>query len=298
VLTNHVQNDDEAWSRQRRIIAPALNERISSEVWSESVDQASSLANLLVASCSASPAGSSASTIPGLRAIAMHVLGRIGYGQHKPFALPSSSNRPSMDMSYVDAIALCTENLISAAFIPASLLKLPFMPRLLQTLGNALTRLPSLTRDMLDQERQKAGATAPGLGLIPTAIPSSSRITIMGTLVRLSDQEKSRAEGEKTDQTTKRDRSSYLTEEEIAGNLFIFTAAGFDTTANTMSYAVTLLAVYPEWQTWIQTEIDSVLGGRAEMLDYAASFPKLTRCLAVMVSLSHTHHIFRADVRF
>jgi hypothetical protein len=203
-----------------------------------------------------------------------------------------------MDMSYVDAIALCTENLISAAFIPASLLKLPFMPRLLQTLGNALTRLPSLTRDMLDQERQKAGATAPELGLIPTATPSSSRITIMGTLVCLSDQEKSRAEGEKTDQTTKRDRSSYLTEEEIAGNLFIFTAAGFDTTANTMSYAVTLLAVYPEWQTWIQTEIDSVLGGRAEMLDYATAFPKLTRCLAVMVSLSHTHHIFRADVRF
>jgi cytochrome P450 len=298
VLTDHVQNDDEAWSRQRRIIAPALNERISSEVWNESVEQASSLVNLLLASCSASPVGSSASTIPGLRAIAMHVLGRIGYGQHKPFALPSSSRRPSMDMSYVDAIALCTENLISAAFIPASLLKLPFMPRLLQTLGNALTRLPSLTRDMLDQERQKAGATAPELGVIPTATPSSSRITIMGTLVRLSDQEKSRAEGEKTDQTTKRDRSSYLTEEEIAGNLFIFTAAGFDTTANTMSYAVTLLAVYPEWQTWIQTEIDSVLGGRAEMLDYAASFPKLTRCLAVMVSLSHTHHIFRADVRF
>jgi cytochrome P450 len=288
VLTNHVQNDDEAWSRQRRIIAPALNERISSEVWNESVEQASSLANLLLASCSASPVGSSASTIPGLRAIAMHVLGRIGYGQHKPFALPSSSRHSSMDMSYVDAIALCTENLISAAFVPASLLKLPFMPRLLQTLGNALTRLPSLTRDMLDQERQKASATAPELGLIPTAIPSSSRITIMSTLVRLSDQEKSRAEGEKTDQTTKRDRNSYLTEEEIAGNLFIFTAAGFDTTANTMSYAVTLLAVYPEWQTWIQTEIDSVLGGRAETPDYATAFPKLTRCLAVMVSLFHT----------
>jgi cytochrome P450 len=220
----------------------------------------------------------------------MHVLGRIGYGQHKPFALRSSSLVPSEDMSYVDAIALCTENLLSAAFLPASLLKLPLMPRLLQKLGAALTRLPSLTQDMLDQERQRPSSTASRAGDVPTAKPDGSPTTIMSTLVRLSDQEKNRAEGDnvsvlKPNQSIKRDTKSYLTEEEIAGNLFIFTAAGFDTTANTMSYAVTLLAVYPEWQAWIQTEIDSVLGGLSETPDYATVFPRLTRCLAVMVSL-------------
>jgi cytochrome P450 len=193
-------------------------------------------------------------------------------------------------MSYVDAIALCTENLLLAAFLPASLLKLPVMPRLLQTLGLALTRLPSLTQNMLDQERQRALHTASSASNISTGKPDGSPTTIMSTLVRLSDQEKNRAEGDnasvlKHDQSMKRDTKSYLTEEEIAGNLFIFTAAGFDTTANTMSYAVTLLAVYPEWQAWIQTEIDIVLASLSETPDYATAFPRLTRCLAVMVSL-------------
>lgn len=106
----------------------------------------------------------------------------------------------------------------------------------------------------------------------------------MEELVRLSDQEKIRTDtstSESLDKVTKK----FLTEEEIAGNLFIFTAAGFDTTANTMSYAVVLLAVFPEWQVWIQTEIDTVFGGPGmPPTDYATAFPKLSRCLAVMVS--------------
>jgi hypothetical protein len=123
----------------------------------------------------------------------------------------------------------------------------------------------------------------------------------MSTLVRLSDQEKEQLENKTSNSSEEKKSvvrdssgSSYLTEEEIAGNLFVFTAAGFDTTANTMSYAVTLLAVYPEWQTWIQNEIDNVLGGppagqEDEILpDYEITFPKLMRCMAVMVSHNHS----------
>src|ERR1700712_4930554 len=63
-----------------------------------------------------------------------------------------------------------------------------------------------------------------------------------------------------------------------------FTAAGFDTTANTMAYAVTLLAADPKWQTWIFEELDQVLpvDPTAEV-DYKKVFPQLTRCLALMV---------------
>ena len=105
----------------------------------------------------------------------------------------------------------------------------------------------------------------------------------MEELVRLSDQEKTRTDASTPDSLDKVTKK-FLTEEEIAGNLFIFTAAGFDTTANTMSYAVALLAVYPEWQAWIQTEIDTVLGGPdMSPIDYASAFLKLVRCLAVMV---------------
>jgi hypothetical protein len=297
--TNYIlQAKDESWSRQRRIVAPALNERISSDIWIESADQASSLANLLLSSSPPPSVDQASRTIPGLRKIAMNVLARIAYGRHTPFALSSSLSDSSTNMSYVDAISLCTELLVPAAFLPAKLLRLPIMPQLLQTLGAALERLPSLTQDMLNQERKRSCAVSSTTDQTTTATLSSCSNTIMSTLVRLSDQGKDR-----TDDTTstllEKDKartgrsgagSSYLSEEEIAGNLFIFTAAGFDTTANTMSYAVALLAAYPEWQVWIQTEIDNVLGGPQEELgagmplpEYTTAFPKLVRCLAVMV---------------
>ncbi|OAL04694.1 cytochrome P450 [Phaeosphaeriaceae sp. SRC1lsM3a] len=275
---NIVTAKDEAWSRQRRIVAPALNERISSEVWRESVEQALALVRILCIPQTSS-ACKPGQTVTGLRTIAMNVLARIAYGHRKPFVMHTTTRDPSSSMSYVDAISLCTELLIAAAFIPGKILRLSFMPMSLRTLGVALQRLPELTQDMLDQERQMSSESRDSSSAA-VATGSDSSDTIMSTLVRLSDQEKNQADKPLTreDKVSK----SYLTEDEIAGNLFIFTAAGFDTTANTMSYAVLLLAAYPQWQTWIQSEIDTVLGA-ASTDDYATAFPMLTRCMAVML---------------
>lgn len=166
------------------------------------------------------------------------------------------------------------------------------MPMSLRTLGVALQRLPELTQDMLDQERQMSSESRDSSSAV-VATGSDSSNTIMSTLVHLSDQEKNQADKPLTreDKVSK----SYLTEDEIAGNLFIFTAAGFDTTANTMSYAVLLLAAYPQWQTWIQSEIDTVLGA-ASTDDYATAFPMLTRCMAVMVRSNSSIHF--SDARY
>jgi len=76
-----------------------------------------------------------------------------------------------------------------------------------------------------------------------------------------------------------------LTEDEIKGNLFTFSAAGFDTTANTMGYAVTLLAAYPQWQAWIREELQS-LDLDSSKWQYKETFPKCQRMLAVMVCCS------------
>ncbi|GKT51938.1 putative cytosine deaminase [Colletotrichum spaethianum] len=285
---NVLTSNGESWSRQRRIVAPALNERISPDVWKETAEQATSLADLLLSSSSPSATsadGASSDTLPGLRSIAINVLTRVAYGHRKPFALPSLPRDPKAPMSYVDGISLCAELLAVSALVPAWLLRLPIMPKLLQTLAVALTRLPDLTRDMLDQERRRSASTT-AAGDAPD--------TIMSMLVRLSDQEKNHSAAaapseKKAVSNSSPNNKTYLTEEEIAGNLFIFTVAGFDTTANTMAYAVAVLAACPEWQTWIQAEIDAVLGpappeGEAdgELPDYATAFPKLTRCLAVM----------------
>ncbi|GKT86483.1 cytochrome P450 [Colletotrichum tofieldiae] len=164
---NVLTSNGESWSRQRRIVAPALNERISPDVWKETAEQATSLADLLLSfppsspSATAAPAyGESSDAIPGLRAIAINVLTRVAYGHRKPFALTSLPRDPKADMSYVDGISLCAELLVVAALVPIWVLRLPIMPKLVQTLGVALTRLPELTGDMLDQERRRAAGKA------------------------------------------------------------------------------------------------------------------------------------------
>ncbi|KAM5529282.1 cytochrome P450 CYP13A3 [Fusarium oxysporum f. sp. phaseoli] len=262
---NIVTADGESWSRQRRIVAPSLNERISEVVWKESAEQANQMAGFMLGM----PKGESRDTIEGLRVIAINVLGQVVYGQPKPFGPMELPRDPDSSMSYIDAISLCTQQLVVAALVPARLLRLPVMPKTLQTVGAALHNLPNLTKNMLHQERRRnaSGAGAPD--------------NIMSMLVRLSDQEKDKGHDKLLGRA-----SQYLTEDEIAGNLFVFTAAGFDTTANTMAYAITLLAAYPEWQLWIQDELDLVLGAHkgSGVPEYSTTFPKLTRCLALMVT--------------
>ncbi|KAH8879356.1 cytochrome P450 [Thozetella sp. PMI_491] len=258
------QSDGDMWARQRRLVAPNLNERISELVWDESKGQADQMVDFMLRQ----PGSSSRHTIASLRAIAINVLGQVGYGQPKPFKPMELPRDPAAPMSYIDAISLATELVVIAAMVPAKLLRHRIMPLPIQALGSALERLPRLTSDMLQAERGRA------------ATDIDARSNMMSMLVRLSDAEK-RGGGEAGGPS-----NQYLSDQEIAGNLFIFTAAGFDTTANTMAFAVTLLSAYPDWQAWVQEEIDFVWSGLPEedreAPDYETVFPKLTRVLAVM----------------
>jgi hypothetical protein len=220
------------------------------------------------------PAGLADDTISSLRAVAINVLGRVGYDEPNPFRPMELPRTPDAPMTYVEAISICTELLVLASLLPGWLLRLPFMPTPIRTVGAALANLPGLTKDMLDEERRQAAET------------DTARDNLMSMLVRLSDQGKA---DDRLGKGGSGGTGQFLTEDEIAGNLFVFTGAGFDTTATTLTYAIALLAVYPEWQAWIQEEIDLVLGDAVKTadadgtFDYATCFPKLNRCLALMV---------------
>lgn len=76
-----------------------------------------------------------------------------------------------------------------------------------------------------------------------------------------------------------------LTEEEVYGNVFVFNFAGHDATANSLAIGISLLATRPDIQDWIAEEINAVLAGvESEESSYETAFPRLPRCLAVVVS--------------
>lgn len=80
-------------------------------------------------------------------------------------------------------------------------------------------------------------------------------------------------------------RQEGLTEEEVYGNVFVFNFAGHDATANSLVIGICLLATRPDIQDWIAEEINAVLAGvESKESSYEATFPRLPRCLAVVVS--------------
>ena len=228
-------------------------------VWEESSAQATEMLEYFLATVN----GETNETIQGLRSIAMNVLGSAGYGTSQPWKQDAKVSESRYRLTYVDAVSAVVNNIIPIAVFPAVIFSLPIMPESIRRIGTALQEFPLRTKEMLEAERKSAGSDA------------SARNNMMSTLVRLSDSVKDGGEINS--------KSQNLSEEEIMGNLFQFTAAGFDTTANTMAYAVTILAIETEWQDWIIEEIDR-FGNGEKGKDYAGIFPRLSRCLALMVS--------------
>lgn len=101
------------------------------------------------------PNSETSDTVNGLRGIAMNVLRQTTYGQPKAWNRMELPRDPKAKISYTDGISLCTELLVVAALVPAGLLSLPIMPKLVRTLGSALKKLSLLTKEMLDRERIK-----------------------------------------------------------------------------------------------------------------------------------------------
>ena len=130
---------------------------------------------------------------------------------------------------------------------------------MLKSLSYAMDDFPAHMKSMLAQERLRTAASKPG----------QARSNIMSQLLQASE-----ASG----------AGEGLSQEEMLGNLFVFGAAGFDTTANTLSYALVLLARLPEWQAWLVEEVDRILPAEltSEQLEYSAVFPQATRMLAFM----------------
>ena len=64
-------------------------------------------------------------------------------------------------------------------------------------------------------------------------------------------------ETQQPDAIKKSDRGRKLTDEEIVAHAVTFILAGYETTANTLAYTSYLLALHPDIQEKLQSEIDS-----------------------------------------
>ncbi|KAJ9607585.1 hypothetical protein H2200_007663 [Cladophialophora chaetospira] len=253
-------SEGDAWQRQRKITAVAFNERNNSLVWQEAVKQS----RQMLATWVLKPESVGVTTtMDDFFLFALHVLTGAGFGRSYDYDSPLKKPDPGHSMSYREAL----RGVLGNIFITYAIAKAGSLSFLLPASGKrvqrAIAEFKLYMRELVDQER---ASYSQGKG--------TNAANLMSTLVRASESE-ARIANEKL-------RNS-LTDEEFVGNLYIFNLAGHDTTAGTLTYAIGLLACFPEWQDWIKEELREVFGdGDVQENEYEAAFPRLRRCMAIM----------------
>ncbi|KAK1565925.1 cytochrome P450 [Colletotrichum navitas] len=285
---NVLTTNGERWARQRKVVAAVINDRISKAIFDSAIRQTEGMLGELFSiegtEKSQTNVAESTALFDNIKRITIHVLSEAGMGAVAPWRHQRSERpKPGFQMTYIQACKVVMEHCTGAIVIPNPVLLnwpswLPGHQRMRQ-LGIGKREFPIHTESLLDEERRRISNGH--------AMGPEGRATIMNHLLRAS--------------ATQGDARDGLTQEELKGNLFLFTAAGFETTANTLTYALVLLARYPEWQDWLFGEVDSLMSLAEEGLepDYAAVFPKVRRIMAVMLEtlrlFTPTVHVIRTS---
>lgn len=274
-------NKDE-WQRHRKITAPSFNERNvslicytpksiihqgsqlmlrqSSIVWAESLHQSSGLLSRWTSTVGLEIS----STHNDSLTLALNVILGAGFGKSSDFDSVTSPG-PGHLLSFKQSLHTILQKFIAVIFAASLTSKLDFLiPDKYNTVGIAIREFKQYLVEMVAEERASLTAGNP------------EKHTLVSALMRASDLEEIQGKGKNT-----------LSVEEIYGNLFMFSFAGHDTTANTLSYALILLAANEKALSWMKEEISAVVGGSdPEDWEYEKIFPQLKRCLAVMVCTS------------
>ncbi|KAF2800903.1 cytochrome P450 [Melanomma pulvis-pyrius CBS 109.77] len=85
----------------------------------------------------------------------------------------------------------------------------------------------------------------------------------------------------------------------VLGNMFIFILAGHETSANTLTHALTLLALHPSFQSRLQNELDDILGDSEPVSwSYLDHFPRLLNSCVSAKRAVPLRFVKRRIVRF
>lgn len=264
----NLQAEGSDWQRQRKLTATPFNEQKSSLVWAESLRQACDMVDswLLLEKEGLK------STSEDTRTLALHVLAYAGFQKSYPFRSIAKDNEARQPSTYRDSLSIILKNVLVILVLPPWAFRIPFLPSKWTQIGWAISEFRRYMMGQLADERRLIAEGKPGSG------------TLMSNLVRASDTQPDAAAGDA--QHRRAHDLKALSVDEILGNVFVFNFAGHDTTAISLAYSILLLVAHPETQDWISEELNFYLkSDSSEAWRYELVFPKLNRCLAVLVSM-------------
>lgn len=194
--------------------------------------------------------------------LGLHVLSSASFGHPHHFRDSTEAAKDGYSLNYKDCLRIILGNIPIVALI--NMKPFCYLPKLPGKAEKFRVACKEFKRNMVEMVQAERAQVSQG---------TEKRGNLLATLVKQAD------EAEKK-------KSGGLTDDEIYGNIFMFTLAGHETTANAIAYAIYLLVAFPQWQDWAAEEVNLVMGTYSDddiSSSYEEIFPKLKRCLAVLV---------------
>ena len=195
------------------------------------------------------------------RIVALHVLTYAGFGTRHDFSTGVRGVQEGHSLNYRDALCLVLSNIPVTIIFPVWFLLSPIAPKSWQNIGLGIKEFKKYMEEMFERERSSVQDSSNPL-----------KKSLTSELIRASEDDKTGVDGQP---------SKGLSDAEIYGNMYIFNFAGHDTTANTMAYAIALMAIDPPIQEWVAEEVNRVFS-QVDRNQYDKVFPRLKRVQALM----------------
>lgn len=222
--------------------------------------------------------------------LALNVLAAAGLGLTWKFvpAGQAPAEEDKFSAEYRDTFAPLVTNIVLMILTPKWLYDngpdypglLSFLPEFLRKHVLGAKKFKGLMRQLVDERTTQIESGRVSDNIFLNAIIAKSRELKLETKTK----------------TESSSSGGGLSEDELFANIVDYNLAGHETTAHTLNYCFHVLAVEPQYQAWVQEELDHVfLAGDLPLdpdtLGYAETFHRLKRCLALMVgSIPLTHH--------
>ena len=209
------------------------------------------------------------------RTLSLHVLSSAGFGKSYPFQGFDDSATAEAASSYRGSLKLILDDCVPLVVLGRKNLDrwYRWLPARWKALHQATVTFSKYMKTVYEEEQRN---------LIENEKKQESS-NLVKSLIRASNEMANSSDADEASDA--KSSQGGLSEEEIYGNMFIFSFAGHDTTAHVLAFAIVLLSTRPDVQDWVAEELQRVLRDEQGPVEenYNAVFPRLKRSLAVLV---------------
>lgn len=247
-------------------------------VWEETTRQVQDMLDKVYAS----PDNKHRTLCDDSRTIALHAFMGVGLGAPQDFSTGARQRSGGRTFSFRDALTKVLHEIILttvASQLPPAVLKL--LPKYISEMKVAFDEAGLYIGDLIRAQEEVSGEKT-------AASTEKKPDTFLSALVN-----NARDDANATEESMGGGggRKKGFSKQDLMGNMFVMSFAGHDTTASSLAFTVSMLAVRPGHQKWIQEEIDQVLATPGlDRGDYKAIFPRLKRCQALLFETLRLYH--------